>query len=111
MQNGLKLRLSGTNEFETRVTVKTPVDSGEVEWSFKARFQILTDDLIKQGKVNIITDALLGVSDFEGIEIPDGVTPAELLALVRGRPDACPAILNRYRADVVKKNQGSSLLI
>jgi len=50
-----------------------------------------------------------GAEGAEGVEV-DGMSEAELLEYLRKRPDTRHAIQRRYREEVIKKNQGGSLL-
>jgi len=101
----MAFKLSKTNNFNTKVEVVTPTESGEQKWSFTGTFRILPADEDLAGK-DYVDAIFVGA---QGVPVEDGISEADLLNLLKKRPDTRNAIVSAYNKAVVKKNQTSSL--
>lgn len=100
--------LKEDNNFKATVHVVTPDDDGkEIKWKFTAMFRIITDQDRKDAGGDTVRAILVSVDD---VPREDGMSDERVIEILCSRGDTRNAIMKTYSEQVVKKNQGSSLL-
>jgi hypothetical protein len=104
----MAFKLKEDNNFKATVNVVTPDEQGsEVKWQFTGVFRIVTDQDRKDAGGDIVKAMLVSAED---VPREDGMTDERVMEILCTRGDTRNAIMKTYNEQVVKKNQGSSLL-